>query len=370
MIKRIARDVLHPVSLHRRRDEAAPHANLIRRAPILLPLLLPRPHRARIICRPRCDLIQSARRFPEFRPSPRRAGDAERMMTAQPFVSVIIPVYNDAERLRLCLRALARQTYPRGRYEVVVVDNGSDESIEPAVAEFDRASLCREEQPGSYAARNRGLSVARGEVIAFTDADCLPAPEWIERGVGRLLGAPGCGLVAGRVEVFPNDPRRATAVELYEMVTYLQQRKHVEVERFGATANLFTRRAVFERVGTFKGEMLSGGDVEWGGRVAAAGYGMLYAEDAVVAHPARRTFKQLYRRVARIVGGDNTLEKIGTRSLLASLLPPVRYPLLIWDDPKLKSPRDKCEAVCVAFFVRYVQAWEKLRLVAGRRPRR
>jgi glycosyltransferase involved in cell wall biosynthesis len=291
-------------------------------------------------------------------------------MTAQPFVSVIVPVYNDPERLRLCLRALGRQTYPRARYEVVVVDNGSDESVEPLVAESDRARLCREERPGSYAARNRGLSQARGEVIAFTDADCIPAPDWIERGTARLLSSPDCGLVAGRVEVFANDPRRATAVELYEMVTYLQQRRHVEVDRFGATANLFTRRAVFERIGTFNGEMMSGGDVEWGRRVAAAGYGMLYAEDAVVAHPARRTFKQLYRRVARIVGGAHALKRRGARSLVASFLPPVRYPLKIWRDPKLRSLKEKGGVAGVAFFVRYAQAWETLRLFSGRSPRR
>ncbi|MDT7541859.1 MAG: hypothetical protein QOE33_1763 [Acidobacteriota bacterium] len=291
-------------------------------------------------------------------------------MTAHPFVSVIVPVYNDPDRLQLCLRALEGQTYPPGLYEIVVIDNGSDESLAPHVEESSRTLLCSEEHPGSYAARNRGLSLARGEVIAFTDADCIPASDWIERGVARLLSSPDCGLVAGRVEVFAEDRERATAVELYEMITYLQQKKHVEVERFGATANLFTLRSVFDRVGTFNGAMMSGGDVEWGHRVSALGYKMLYADDAVVSHPARRTFAQLSRRVARIVGGSYALKKIGALSLVATFLPPVRYPLAIWRDPKLKSLRERSEAAGVAFFDRYVQAWETLRLASGRSPRR
>jgi hypothetical protein len=97
---------------------------------------------------------------------------------------------------------------------------------------------------------------------------------------------------------------------------------------------------------------------------------MLYAEDALVAHPARRTFTQLYRRVARVVGGDHALKGGTAVALAASFLPPVRYPLKIWRDPKLKCLRERCGAVGVAFFIRYVQAWETLRLFSGRSPRR
>ena len=77
-----------------------------------------------------------------------------------PFVSVIIPVYNDPIRLQTCLQALEDQTYPKSSYEVIVVDNGSDESIEPIVAEFSQAKATYKAQPGSYAASNKGISLA------------------------------------------------------------------------------------------------------------------------------------------------------------------------------------------------------------------
>jgi glycosyltransferase involved in cell wall biosynthesis len=101
-------------------------------------------------------------------------------LTDEPFVSVIIPVYNDVERLVLCLEALGKQTYARDRFEVVVVDNGSTSTIRPVVEAFPYCVAAFEAQPGSYAARNRGIAVSRGEIVCFTDADCVPSEGWIE----------------------------------------------------------------------------------------------------------------------------------------------------------------------------------------------
>lgn len=190
---------------------------------------------------------------------------------ACPLVSVIIPVCNDAERLEVCLRALEAQTYPTATYEIIVVDNGSAASIEPVVARYAHARACFEQHPGSYAARNKGLSLARGEVIAFTDSDCIPTPDWLERGVTKLLGDPTCGMIGGRIDVFCRTPGRPTSAELYDCTRGLLQRKYIEVRGFGATANVFTRRRILDAVGTFDATLKSCGDVEWGHRVAAAG---------------------------------------------------------------------------------------------------
>ena len=94
-----------------------------------------------------------------------------------PFVSVVIPVHRNPDGLRLCLDALQRQTYPDSHFEVVVVDNGGNEDLGPMVSEYSNARLCYEEVPSSYAARNTGARHARGSVFAFTDSDCIPAPE-------------------------------------------------------------------------------------------------------------------------------------------------------------------------------------------------
>lgn len=118
------------------------------------------------------------------------------------FVSVVIPVSNDFERLKTCLKALEEQTYPKKLYEVIVVDNGSDEDINPLVIQFSQAFATQESRRGSYTARNKGDSLAKGDVIAFTDSDCIPNCDWIEKGVANLLQVFNCGLVVGKIKVF------------------------------------------------------------------------------------------------------------------------------------------------------------------------
>ena len=182
------------------------------------------------------------------------------MSDANAFVSVIIPVYNDSARLRLCLEALSKQTYSQALYEIIVVDNASEEDIQSIVGQFSLAKYACERQAGSYIARNQGLTVARGDVLAFTDSDCIPAIDWIEKGVDQLLSHPDCGLVAGKINMFFQNVDRPTAVELYEkIVLNFFQEKKIRDHQFGMTANIFTRRAVIDDVGGFDGTLKSGG---------------------------------------------------------------------------------------------------------------
>jgi len=284
-----------------------------------------------------------------------------------PLVSVIVPVWNDAERLDECLRALDAQTYPG--IEVIVVDNGSTEPVGQVVARHSRARLVREARPGSYAARNAGLAHARGEVFAFTDADCIPGPDWVEKGAARLGRGGGRSVVAGRIEVFPSAPLRPNAVEQYEAHFALAQGEFVRRYKFGATANLFAPREAFDRAGLFLAELKSGGDLEWGRRAAASGFVVEYAEEVCVRHPARSSLSQLYSKIVRVTGGLHDLKRMKGRAyvefdrrLLAELLPPVRAIARTLRAPSPRRKRDRFKVCAVMLFVRYVGAFEKLRL--------
>jgi glycosyltransferase involved in cell wall biosynthesis len=295
------------------------------------------------------------------------------------FVSVIIPVFNDAKRLQNCLDALENQTYPRTLYEVIVVDNGSDkdQNIAGVIAQFPQAIALQEMTPGSYAARNKGISLAKGEVIAFTDADCIPALDWIENGVQNLLSVPNCGLVAGKIEMFFQNPNQLTTVELYESVMVLaQQQEFVEKYQYGATANVFTFKHIIDRVGAFDASLKSSGDMEWGQRVASFGYKQIYAEDTCVAHPARYSFKQLYKRTRRHAGGHYDLlqkrgysfwqrNKMFVLSLAQNLTPPLMFAFNTFLDSRLKSVDQKLKVSLVMVFIRYISAWEMMRLKLG-----
>lgn len=300
------------------------------------------------------------------------------------FVSVIIPVYNDAKRLKICLECLENQTYPKNSYEVIVIDNGSDEgeNIISVVANFKQAIAAYESLPGSYAARNKGITQAKGEVIAFTDADCTPANNWIENGVKNLLQTPECGLVAGKVEILFQNPNRLTTAELYQKIfNPMPQQEFIEREKFGATANVFTFKSVIDKVGNFDATLKSGGDVEWGRRVYAFGYKQIYAEDTCVAHLARYSIKQIYKKTIRIVGGHYNLQqrladsfiqsnKIFLRNLAYDLIPPLKVTTRIFLDRRLKGVDQKIKVTLVLFFIRYIVVKEKLRLKLGGIPAR
>ncbi len=232
------------------------------------------------------------------------------------FVSVVIPVLNDSERLKTCLEALDNQTYPINLFEVIIVDNGSTDDAKKVCMECggwrDRIQIPNTERStiylfehvrGLHRARNTGITAAKGEVLAFTDADCIPASDWIEKGVAAVLATPNCGLVAGRIDVFAKNPGRPTAAELFEIITAFRQKEYIDRWHFGAPANVFTKKEVMEKIGLFDGTLQSGADVEWGQRVFAAGLKQIYADDVVVKHPARRTLGELCKKHVRVVGG-------------------------------------------------------------------
>lgn len=285
-----------------------------------------------------------------------------------PFVSVVVPVLDDAAGIRITLQALLEQAYPRERYEVLVTDNGSEDGTREVVAAFerqhpDRVRLLTElGTRSSYAARNTGIDAARGEILAFTDADCVPAPEWIEAGV-RALDS-GAAYAAGRVEMTYR-AQEPNIWEFYDAVGKMNQKRYMERYGFGATANLFVRRAVIEAHGRFRGDLVSGGDYEFGRRLAGAGENGVYAEDAVVRHPARSTASAILQKQRRILRGRRQLEALGLleHGLLTwrSFLPVRRCPPLAGRVPGL--PR-RLAFLVVANAVRYYMLG--LRLLGGR----
>ena len=290
-----------------------------------------------------------------------------------PFVSVIIPVYNDSERLKTCLQVLEDQTYPKEAYEVIVVDNGSDESIEPIVAKFSQTKASSEtSQRGPCVARNKGLALARGEVIAFTDADCIPAPDWIEKGVANLLRVPNCGIVGGRINLFFKDPGQPTIAELYDSIMHLNQKMFIEKMNFGATANVFTYKHIFDRVGDFDRNVGMSDDKEWGQRVASFRYPLIYAADVRVAHPARHSFDQLRQKVRRVVQGNALLDRkkcspvcvIFNREFFMNLIPPVMTTIRLGRQHKL-STGEKIKIMGIWLALRCVEIQERVRVMLG-----
>ena len=291
-----------------------------------------------------------------------------------PHVSIIIPVFNQRVELLECLRALGRQTCQDG-FEVVVVDNNSDEPIGDLMAPFPFARSVQEAKPGSYAARNRGIDASRGAVLGFTDADCVPAPDWIERGVAAIRRLPEGGMIGGRIDLTSRNPQKPTSAELYESVFAFPQERFVSWG-FAATANLFTTRATIDRVGPFNDSLMSSGDMEWGQRVRACGLAQEYAGDVRVSHPSRPTLLELLRKVRRVAGGNQQLADQrgeGTAGLLAyawrQLIQLERLRANVYHD-RLDSVSRKLKFAAVVWIVDLLRTVERYRVHYGGTPRR
>jgi GT2 family glycosyltransferase len=283
-------------------------------------------------------------------------------------VAVVIPVKGDAERLGWCLQRLKDQDYP-GTVHVLVADNGTpDSSVADAAERFDVGYIA-EPTPGSYAARNAALAMLPDdvEVVAFTDADCLPDAAWLSAAVPVALSG---HVAAGRIEVRAHTPARPTLAEAWDVVRGLQQDVYVARGGWGATANLVVRRDVLDSVGRFESRLRSGGDAEWGRRATAAGVEVVYVPTAVVGHPARRTLRELVVKLRRVHEGVAqrsalTGEELPPRSkALLALRPPVGAIRIARVHPGLPGARAKVTFVVAEGVVRVLAAF-----VAATTPR-
>lgn len=210
-----------------------------------------------------------------------------------PLISVVIPVNNAESQLPALLEALGRQTLSDASVQVVVVDDASADATAAATRVGELAEVVRTpSRLGSYGARNLGISATRADVLAFTDGDCVPEPSWLENGL-CTLSERHADLLAGHVEM-PLGPRPSKAA-VVDAALHMTQRAWVEAHGFGATANLFVRREVFDHVGAFDGALKRGGDTEFCHRAVAAGFRLEYAPDAVVVHEPR-TARELAKK--------------------------------------------------------------------------
>jgi GT2 family glycosyltransferase len=271
-------------------------------------------------------------------------------------VDVVVPTKDDP-RLEDCVRAVLAQDHPADALRVIVVDNGSAHP-QRHVADLDpRVTFLVEPRPGSYAARNAALAVARGDVLAFTDSDTLPDPGWIT-GALRALDA-GAQVVAGRVRVYPRDAARPHPVEAFEVVNAFRQDRTVP-RGFAVTANVVVPREVFDAVGPFDADLPSGGDAEWCGRAVAAGFPLTYVEDAVVAHPARESYAEAWKKLCRVQHGRQLRVRSGENPpgalSLKAFAPPLGSVVRAVRARELSGPRARAAYVVGAFYMRYGRA--------------
>ncbi|OLP15629.1 glycosyltransferase [Leptolyngbya sp. 'hensonii'] len=232
------------------------------------------------------------------------------MVSGMTKVSVIIPIYNGESDLPDLVDCLLAQTLPTEQVEYLLVDNASRDRtpilIQSAMARATAQGmilkyLLEDQIQSSYAARNRGIRVATGEILAFTDADCRPQAAWLEK-LMEPFTDPAIGLVAGEILALPGD----SLLEQFAEHGKTLSQKHTLAHPFcpyGQTANLAIRRDVLESVGLFRPYLTTGGDADLCWRVLRqTNWRIHFASGATVQHRHRATWKDLmaqWRRYGR-----------------------------------------------------------------------
>lgn len=216
-------------------------------------------------------------------------------------MAVIIPVFNDQHGLLSCLGGLGAQTYPTDKIEIIVVDNGSTPTLDPPERYPLTVRIVCCEKPGSYSARNAGARVASGDILAFTDADCIPDPEWLSKGVAALLAGDGKSIIGGQVLFAQSAARSGTA--LYQQAIGFQQEENIQHKGFTVTANMFCTAKQFRAVGPFNERLLSGGDLEWCWRAGRQGITVHFEPHAEVQTTPRIRLRDAVRQARRVAAG-------------------------------------------------------------------
>lgn len=216
-----------------------------------------------------------------------------------PFASVVVAARDDAEALRDCLASLNSLDYPRERHEVLAVDNASADRTAEVIERFPVTYLY-EPRVGVGWARNRGIEAARGEILAFTDPDCVVTTGWL-RSLVRPFADPQVGAVAGGIVPYP--PRTLPELHAARRRSHTQERSlaHPALP-FAMTPSVAYRRSAFEAIGGFDTTFSGGGwedaDLSWRLQRYTA-LGIAHAPDALVLHRYRDTFRSFFTQQFR-----------------------------------------------------------------------
>jgi GT2 family glycosyltransferase len=300
-----------------------------------------------------------------------------------PAVSVVVCGRDGAHHLPALLEALAGQTAPRSSFEVVYVDDASSDDSIAVVERSDLAAAVvrAPEAVGLPRARNLGIAASRGPILALTDVDTRPDPDWVARGIARF-DDPAVEYLAGGITV-PVGPT-ATIAAMVDATTFLDQQMYVR-DGFSAGANIWVRRETAERVGGFNEALgpYGGDDDEFGWRLAAAGVGVVYGPEVHLCHPPRARLRDVARKAYTLGASQATRRRMATGHLAGqtprfleprAYLPPRRIPRL--ERIAALDPQPTVPQLLLMYVARYVcvqlatLAGEAAGEVSRRRPTR
>jgi glycosyltransferase involved in cell wall biosynthesis len=220
------------------------------------------------------------------------------MKQKKPFFSIIVPTYNRPERLANCLESLSRLDYPREQFEVIVIDDGSDMPLQPVVAPFlDQlnVTLLKQLHAGPAGARNTGAERAKGEFLTFTDDDCTPAPDWLQKLAEHFTEVP-VRAIGGRILNALSKNLYSTTSQIIVDVAYAHYNANPNPTRFFASNNLTVPAGPFHAIGGFDTTFKTAEDRDICDRWQHHGFQMTYAPEVLIYHSHDLNLRTFWRQ--------------------------------------------------------------------------
>ena len=218
----------------------------------------------------------------------------------QPLLAVVIPTYNRAPVLAMCLRALAKQTVPAGTFEVFVVDDGSSDDTRSVVENVEglpfELHYLHQQNAGPSVARNRAIRATGAELVLILNDDTIVVPELVERHLARHAAEPAPEVsVLGRITISPELPHSIFA-PLHLDSTFVGFTGKDELGWRGfITCNLSVKRGFLLEHGLFAEGLFPHEDIELGERLSHQGLRVLYEPEALGYHYHALTEDDFFR---------------------------------------------------------------------------
>jgi glycosyltransferase involved in cell wall biosynthesis len=209
-----------------------------------------------------------------------------------PDVSVIVPVYNAEATLQECVDSILNIDYPKGKLELIFVNNNSTDNTEKILKKYgSEIKVLYENKKGPAAARNKGLLNASGEVVAFTDSDCVVDRNWLKHFIIPLKDKQ-VGITGGKILA----KRPCNKIESFgESIHDHHSAINVFKPPYVITMNWASRLDVLKELNFFNEDFIRCEDVELSHRIFVSGYKIIYTPEAIVYHRNEKTLIGLFR---------------------------------------------------------------------------
>lgn len=219
---------------------------------------------------------------------------------SDPRVSVVVPVYNDYHGLSVTIKSLLDQS--ASDYEIIIADNNSTDKTRQLADSFSNRNnikhVIADEKQSSYFARNKGIDAASADIIGFVDADMWVEYDYIDS-VASFMNNNDAYYMGCKVDINNHEG----VIGRYSAAREFPVENQVNNFCFAPTCCLVVRDELFEAVGTFDSSLVSGGDFEFGNRVADSGFNLYYNQRTSVHHPARNNLiEHIEKRVKYTYG--------------------------------------------------------------------